>query len=128
MDEQLDSGRGEDRTESAFTDRLIPPWELPGNFRLDGEPDRGLLLLQIGWLSRAAGFCSLLALCGTLVLDMTRKCFLAFSVASLVLGVAGFILGVLARKLAARDLALMRQGWMDPRGRELTRRSEAVGT
>src|SRR5919199_599959 len=39
----------------AFTDRPIPPWELPGNFRRDCEPHRAQVVQVLAGLGLSAG-------------------------------------------------------------------------
>src|SRR4051812_40126339 len=39
----------------SITDRPVPPWELPGNFRLDCEPHRAQLLQVLRGLSLGLG-------------------------------------------------------------------------
>ena len=84
------------------------PWELPGGVRRDCEPHRAHLIKLIGLASGIAGALSLFV--------------------PLVLGVVGIGLGITARRMATRDLRLMRKGLMDPHGREATRWGKGYGT
>jgi hypothetical protein len=76
-----------------------PPWEEPGNFRLDCEPHRAHFLLFMGNVSMAMGILALCTFLPTLI-----NCIIAFAV------------GVMARN----DLAKMSAGLMDPMGENLT--------
>jgi hypothetical protein len=79
-------------------ERPLPPWELPGAFRLDCEPHRGNLLW---WMGAASVTCGVVPLVG--------------------LGVLALALGLTTWYLARHDLAQMRKGLMDPSGERLTR-------
>ena len=70
-----------------------PPWEEPGNFRLDCEPDRSWLLKPLGIASLILG---------------------ALSVCVVLPGLLGLAAGVTTCVLAQRDLARMREGLMGP--------------
>jgi hypothetical protein len=93
----------------------VPPWEIPGNFRLDCEPHRGFLLR---WLANIAFLCALGAwgfFLTTPLFYLGRK--LGYATSSfVVLGCAAGILGLAAWLLARRDLARIRAGCMDPTG------------
>jgi hypothetical protein len=83
------------------------PWELPGYFRLDCEPDRGDLLYR----SAIVG----------LVLSIV-----SFPLLGLPL-LAAFPLSLAIWSLARRDLALMRKGMMDPGGETPTLLARDLG-
>jgi hypothetical protein len=74
--------------------------------RRDVEPHRGRLILALGGI---AEFCGMLACLGAVT-------------APLAIGA-----GVTAWLLARRDLALMRQGLMDPAGRRYTELGRTLG-
>jgi hypothetical protein len=84
------------------------PWEQPGGpGRLDAEPHRADLILQLGQISVV---CVLVGLClGVLA-----------AVAGLVTGIAAWVMG-------SRDLARIRAGLMDRRGEARTRQGRAFG-
>src|SRR5436309_1690150 len=76
------------------------PWERPGCFRLDCEPDRSRLLVLLG---AASVWCGVLALC---CYGLT--------------GLAGLPAGVTAWVMAKRDLREIAAGRMDPTGERRT--------
>ena len=87
-------------------EKPILPWERPGYFRLDGEPHRGD---SLWWF--AFGSCLFSGLAS--------------------MPIAGWMFGLLAltpcfviRQMARRDLAKMRTGLIDPRGRAVTATAE----
>jgi hypothetical protein len=76
------------------------PWEEEGNVRRDCEPHRGNWLKLLGTLALLLGFVAGVFVC---------------------LGVVSIPLGIVVWRLAARDLAEMRAGRMDPNGEKETR-------
>ena len=90
-----------DHREGIQIERSIPPWEQPGCFRMDCEPHRGELLRGAGRAVLILGVVSLLPL--------------GFLLAPLAVP-----LGVATWFLAVSDLRKMRQGLMDPDGKNLT--------
>jgi hypothetical protein len=90
---ELEAAMTEPDTAMPEADR---PWERPGVVRRDVEPHRGRLILA---LSGIAEFCGMLACLGAVTAPLASGA------------------GVTAWLLARRDLALMRQGLMDPAGR-----------
>jgi hypothetical protein len=121
--------RPDDTGEDGFTDRPVPPvppWQLPGNFRLDREPHRAGLLLSLGVVGLGMGFLSAyfapLALLGAPLLRRHPVLHPALAAVAL----AGMLLGVLGWALAQKDLARMRQGLADPAGEDGTRYARAV--
>src|SRR4051794_27651763 len=122
-----------DDRHDAITDRPVPPWELPGHFRMDGAPHRNGLLDAIAFLGVLAhGFSAAAAFLGALPLLLTAdvrcpgKPVVALAAASAGLALAGGALCGVARALARRDLAQMSGGLMDPRGRAGARAAEAL--
>ena len=84
------------------TNKPIPPWELPGCFRRDGEPHRGVLLQRMGTASVLVSAAAL------------TPCLFGLPVAfGLPLSLATWI-------LARSDLSKMQKGLMDPAGKSLT--------
>jgi hypothetical protein len=82
------------------------PWERPGAVRRDWEPHRGRLILAVGGI---AEFCGMAACLGAVTAPLAIAA------------------GVTTWLLARRDLALMRQGLMDPAGRRSTELGRAIG-
>jgi hypothetical protein len=82
------------------------PWERPGAVRRDCEPHRGRLILTLGGLPE---FCAAFAC----LLGVTAPLAVGF--------------GVSAWLLARRDLARMREGRMDPEGRQSTELGGTLG-
>ena len=82
------------------------PWERPGAVRRDWEPHRGRLILTLGGL---AEFCAAFAC----VLGVTAPLAVGF--------------GVSAWLMARRDLARMREGLIDPEGRQSTELGGTLG-
>jgi hypothetical protein len=80
----------------------LPPWELPGGFRFDGEPHRGPLLCELGHAALMAGWLSVLPACFPCCAP------------------AAILLGMRVWTMTSRDLALMQRGQMDTRGQEAT--------
>lgn len=96
----------------------VPPWELPGNCRLDAEPHRGALLRR---LANAGFVCAVVSyypavcvLVACLVHD--RLVFLLLFVPAIVLALFASGVGLTVRALAGRDLAGMRAGLIDAGG------------
>jgi hypothetical protein len=85
------------------------PWEMPGACRRDCEPHRGRFLWWLGIAAFAPGTLCFIPLVGGL-----------FSPLCLALGLPVWL-------LARHDLALMRQGLMDPRGRAATDEAATLG-
>jgi hypothetical protein len=99
-----------------ITDRPVRPWQLPGAVRRDCEPHRGPLVRRVG---HAAFVLSLLLAVTPLVLLpgvplMGAGEFPEWGVPLFPL--AGVLPSLAAWALARHDLALMRQGLMDPAG------------
>ena len=95
-----------------------PPWEQPGQYRRDCTPHRGPLLIALSSVSFSLARVSLL------VCPMASRGHFAFSLA-----ICGFIalpLGLVAWRLAVRDLALMDAKRMDPAGEEATVRAQQL--
>jgi hypothetical protein len=114
-----------------ITDRPVPPWELPGAFRRDGEPHRA------DWLCRLAragfGGClfawvmSILLGC-TIVEGGTRWGEARVAGALIVLyTLPGLLLGSIALVQARRDLGLMLRGLVDPSGQGRTAVAAKMG-
>jgi hypothetical protein len=97
------------------SDWEVPPWQIPGNFRLDCDPHRGFLLR---WMANIAYLCALSGLCFFLAVPLFSL-FGRFGYAACLftcLGGVGGFLGLAAWLLARRDLARIRAGRMDPNG------------
>jgi hypothetical protein len=87
----------------------IPPWELPGNFRLDARPHRGPLLRR---LANAAFVCAAVSFYPNvcfLAICLVRSWGMLFGPA-VVLGLLGVGLALPTWVLARRDLQEMRKG------------------
>jgi hypothetical protein len=82
------------------------PWERPGAVRRDCEPHRARLILALGGI---AEFCGAFACFGAITAPL-----------AITAGAAAWL-------LARHDLALMRQGLMDPAGRRYTEAGRAIG-
>lgn len=80
----------------------VPPWEMPGCFRLDGEPHRGNFWWWLALLSYVFSILALVPFMGAAI------------------GTLSFIPCLLVHCMAKRDLAKMRTGLMDPRGQVVT--------
>jgi hypothetical protein len=91
----------DEHREGIQADKPIPPWEQPGCFRMDCEPHRGDLLRGAGRAVLILGIVSLLPF--------------GFFLAPLAVP-----LGIATSFLALSDLRKMRQGLMDPDGKNLT--------
>lgn len=91
--------------EDRVTDKPVPPWELPGNFRLDCEPHRGSLL---GLLSKTAGFTAFFCVCWPFFVPVVVA------------------LGLWARALALNDLSQMLSGRRDPAGAVKTKEAQQI--
>jgi hypothetical protein len=79
------------------------PWEQPGCVRRDCEPDRGHFLQFLAIVSMI---------------------FAAFSICSFVPALVAVPLGIVAMRMASRDLERMKAGLLDPNGFQLTERAE----
>src|SRR4051794_2179718 len=110
--------------EAAFTDRPLPPWELPGNFRRDYEPHRAGWLRLLAALTVGAGALCLLVSTAELVADLWPLHSTALLSLPAVAAAGVTALGALVWALARKDLALMRLGLMDPRGESATQRTQ----
>jgi hypothetical protein len=90
----------------------VPPWEMPGGFRLDCEPHHEPMLR---WLANVALLCVLSAI--GLILAAPVLLLFANSLRALAvapwLGSGGGLLGLSAWLLARRELAGMRAGRID---------------
>jgi hypothetical protein len=111
----------------------IPPWELPGGFRLDCEPHRGPFLQGSAFSAIAA----LLVSCGLAVLalfwfalthgrdgwvpEMILAC---VALASAACSSVALALGLSVQMMARRDLG---HGWMGPGGRQVAERARDMG-
>jgi hypothetical protein len=84
----------------------VPPWELPGGFRLDAEPHRGRLLRGLGIVAVAAG---------------------AFLPGAIICAPVALGLGLAVWTLARRDLERIRRGLTDPDGANLTNEARELG-
>lgn len=91
----------DDHREGIQIEQPVPPWEQPGCFRMDCEPHRGELLIGAGRAVLILGIVSLLPF--------------GFLLAPLAVP-----LGLATWFLALSDLGKMRQGLMDPDGKNLT--------
>ena len=101
----------------------VPPWELPGNFRLDCEPHRATLLrwlANVGLLGATFAYCPC-ACAPCLCLVWWAAAFEVLVLTALALGLLGAWLGLTALVLARRDLAGMQTGRIDPSGALETR-------
>jgi hypothetical protein len=93
----------------------VPPWELPGNFRLDCAPHHGPLLR---WLANIA----LVFVCGSFVLLVTAPVFYMLSGSlfgawlPFLLAPLGGMIGLAAWLPARRELVGMNAGRIDPSG------------
>jgi ABC-type branched-subunit amino acid transport system permease subunit len=100
---------------SRWPDWQVPPWRLPGNFRLDCEPHHGALwrwlanLALVFCLGSWAAFLNSPLFC--LKGDPTAAVTAAFGLA-----IAAAALGLPAWLLARRELARMHAGVVDPSG------------
>jgi hypothetical protein len=94
----------------------VPPWELPGNFRLDCEPHRGPLLR---WLANAGFLCALTSffpcVC-PLVFCLVPPDTVVLFAAPVGLSVLGASLGLTVWALARHDLGRMGKGLINPEG------------
>jgi hypothetical protein len=116
----MDTTEGSQGAEGGFTDRPLPPWELPGNFRRDCEPHRaGLLRLLAALIVGAGGLCLLVSTAE--FWPIPSAALLSLSALAGAAGVTA--LGIWVWTLARKDVALMRLGLMDPRGEGGTRRA-----
>ena len=114
-----------------ITDRPVPPWELPGAFRRDGEPHRA------GWVSRlaragqgATSFALLLAVPAVFAPvggGVPWRDAEVFAASAGLFALPGLLLGVTAMVQARRDLGLMQRGLMDPSGRGRTADAAQIG-
>ena len=114
-----------------ITDRPIPPWELPGAFRRDGESHRA------DWLSRlasagnvACAFALLIAVpFGLAAVSGGAHWWDAevFAALAVLFAVPALLLGITALAQARRDLGLMLRGVMDPSGRDRTADAAKMG-
>src|SRR3954463_4309373 len=91
-----------DQYDGAFTDQPVPPWELPGNFRLDCEPHRAGLLAALSGVNLLIGFLSLLPPCVPACASLGT--------------LLALLLGLTVWRLARNDLTRMRAGRVDPSG------------
>src|SRR5947208_16970948 len=95
----------------------VPPWELPGHFRLDAEPHSGPLvrgLANAGWVCAVASYACL----GGFLLPLccVRVPFLALSATGLGAALLGGGVGPTAWLLAGRQLGGMRAGRVSREG------------
>ena len=98
----------------------IPPWELPGNFRLDAKDHRGPLLRRIanaGFVCAVASFYPV----GFFSLICIVETWVNLLAAAILLGLAGSLLGLTAWVIARGDLEEMRTGLTNPEGQEETK-------
>ncbi len=105
-----------------ITDRPVPPWELPGAFRRDGEPHRRRLVVALG--QAAFGLTFLLGgtpLALLPVLPWTRAWEFPEWWGLPLLPLLGIPPSLAAWALARHDLALIRRGHMDPAGEQAMR-------
>jgi hypothetical protein len=101
------------------------PWEEPGALRRDYEPHRGRLFVALAWgnVFVLALFAGVLGLAVAAV-PAARP---LVGAVPLLVGVLPFPLGVLTWALAARDLARIRAGFMDPAGSVQTNAARQLG-
>src|SRR5438067_253704 len=98
------------------------PWERPGQVRRDVEPDRGLLLLIVGWVGASLAGLSFL-LQGVAILAANDW----FLWASLFFSLAGLPVGLFAWGMACHDLGEMQTGALDPAGKKAAKRALFLG-
>jgi hypothetical protein len=114
-----------------ITDRPVPPWELPGAFRRDGEPHRADWLYR---LAQAARWATALAMVqagptffpavGGSVRGPGAE---VLAAGALLFALPGFLLAITAVAQARSDLGLMYRGLMDPSGRGRTADAAHIG-
>jgi hypothetical protein len=94
----------------------IPPWELPGGFRLDSKPHRGPLLRR---LANIGFVCSLLSFYpfGCFLFICIVESWIKVLAAAVVLGLLGSGFGLVVWMLARGDLQDMRTGLTNPDGK-----------
>jgi hypothetical protein len=113
-----------------ITDRPVPPWELPGAFRRDGEPHRADGLSRLANAGHVAcAFALLLSVSVGLAAFSSANWQEAEVFAALVVlfAVPALLLGVIALAQARRDLGLMLRGLMGPSGRDRTTKAARMG-
>jgi hypothetical protein len=115
------------------TEDELPPWQQPGNYRRDGEPHRGPMLLAlatVGLTVSVPGCClSVLGLSATLVNGPDRPLGDFLISRGMIVGVEllGLALGLLAWLPAKWDVAGMKRGAVDPAGQWDTQRACSAG-
>jgi hypothetical protein len=98
----------------------IPPWELPGNFRLDAKDHRGPLLRRLANVGFVCSIASLYPI-GFFFLICLVETWVNLLAAAIVLGLIGSMFGLTAWLLARRDLEEMRTGETSTVGQEETK-------
>jgi hypothetical protein len=94
----------------------IPPWELPGNYRFDCEPHRGIFLRRLANASFVfAAFALGLSGFSLLVPTDVMHDLATYGLES-VFGCLGMLFGVIAFLSASKELAGVRRGLINPEG------------
>jgi hypothetical protein len=89
----------------------IPPWELPGGFRLDARPNRAWLLRRLANAGFVCAVVSYFPFGCVVLICIVESWEKVFGIAA-VLGLLGWVLSLMAWLLARADLQEMRTGAM----------------